>query len=85
MKCKWCQKEDASFEMAIYEIKEIETYRNGITMSGKYKKTGRGDLYISIYLCGRCLPVTKIVEETVIKHEVQVRRRPVGAGNKNKV
>lgn len=67
VKCDWCQQRDALFELAIYKLEKTWEYENGITSSGRKDKIGRGDLYVQVKICEKCLPVTRVIEHQVVE------------------
>ena len=80
--CEWCNKNIAQYELAIYPLKEIDTFKRSQQVDQptriEYKTLGRGTLYCSIKLCKNCLPTTK-VQETTIPDPISYRvlRRPI--------
>ena len=63
MKCSWCDRYEAMYELAIYHLTELETYR-------------RGKLYVRVTICEKCLPVTSVTEMTITETYERTIRKP---------
>lgn len=81
LNCEWCSNRVAEFELTIYHIKKITTQKRAHDTHSAYENWGRGDRYVTIKICEKCLPVTKIEEHTeyeTITKKIRVEQKHGG-------
>lgn len=75
--CEWCGQKEAEFELAVYRLTEVKTYKRGPSVDGPtsipVKNIGRGGIFVSVKICEQCLPVTTVKLVTVKKEYTETR------------